>query len=592
VIDSPAAVEAQFPDAQPLASNVRTQMETAFGQSLTEVRVHPDGLARIGETSASAVAVGQTIVFDGGAYAPSTLYGQALLAHELAHTLQQERGNTRTSSPAADEQHADQLAASAIARSRGASVSIPSVGARSGLSLRRCNNFDPDKAKEQAKAAERNVPATPPASPKQAPKADPAVTLDSGAVRKPKDDDMFVVAYGSQMIALPAKNLVYDIVVKPTEIQSQVMFGVPTVGKEGLRLLNIGGREAVMIDSGGKPKALMPAALRTIKSALGVKDIIGINTLHIHDDHIRNFEKFIIDNKIEAQHLRFPKAFEDAGKKFTQILDRLRTTDDPRLIKLGYGRGAATPFTMWDVPDTGVFDSYQLGDKHIEEYGLPEAFDKLARKKATTSNDVDRASVILKATDDETGKGVVVIGDPRGATLKELRDVLGEVVFGQIFENVEVLNGIQHHTGALTSNRDREGLEILLVEILTRNPRLTIVEQSSIQPYPGKGTPKPFMNASLIEALRQFGIGHRAGLDPEPKDPKSIGTITIDNDAKVRSAGKNIAATVGDPVLAERLERFHALDQAIKALTENERILSKPGGGPIKDQIATRTTRP
>lgn len=60
------------------------------------VRVHTD--ARAADSSravnAKAYTVGQHIVFDHGRYAPHTSSGQRLLAHELAHTVQQSKDTT------------------------------------------------------------------------------------------------------------------------------------------------------------------------------------------------------------------------------------------------------------------------------------------------------------------------------------------------------------------------------------------------------------------------------------------------------------------------------------------------------------------
>ena len=76
---------------QPLDSSARAFMEPRFGHNFAQVRVHTDGKA---EESAKAVnahayTVGHDLVFGAGRYAPGTDSGLRLLAHELAHTLQQ-----------------------------------------------------------------------------------------------------------------------------------------------------------------------------------------------------------------------------------------------------------------------------------------------------------------------------------------------------------------------------------------------------------------------------------------------------------------------------------------------------------------------
>ena len=76
---------------RPLDATTRAFMEPRFGHSFADVRVHADSQA---EDSARAVgarayAVGRHVVFASGAYAPGTAAGRLLLAHELAHVVQQ-----------------------------------------------------------------------------------------------------------------------------------------------------------------------------------------------------------------------------------------------------------------------------------------------------------------------------------------------------------------------------------------------------------------------------------------------------------------------------------------------------------------------
>src|SRR5262249_43583700 len=64
----------------------------------SRVRVHTDGKAAESARAVNALAytVGADIVFAGGQYAPSTASGQRLLAHELAHVVQQSAGGAPT----------------------------------------------------------------------------------------------------------------------------------------------------------------------------------------------------------------------------------------------------------------------------------------------------------------------------------------------------------------------------------------------------------------------------------------------------------------------------------------------------------------
>jgi hypothetical protein len=80
----------------PLPDETRADMETRFGTSFDEVRVHAGGeavqLSR--DLSAKAFTHGQDIYFGEGSYDPDSSEGQRLLAHELTHVVQQSGGQT------------------------------------------------------------------------------------------------------------------------------------------------------------------------------------------------------------------------------------------------------------------------------------------------------------------------------------------------------------------------------------------------------------------------------------------------------------------------------------------------------------------
>lgn len=76
---------------QPLDPQSRSFFEPRFGHDFGRVRVHADG--RSGEAAqavgARAFSVGRDLVFGHSEYAPHTPGGRRLLAHELAHVMQQ-----------------------------------------------------------------------------------------------------------------------------------------------------------------------------------------------------------------------------------------------------------------------------------------------------------------------------------------------------------------------------------------------------------------------------------------------------------------------------------------------------------------------
>ena len=73
---------------QPLDARTRHFMETSFGEDFGDVRVHTSRQAARA-VNARAYTVGADVVFDEGQYVPESTGGRTLLAHELAHVVQQ-----------------------------------------------------------------------------------------------------------------------------------------------------------------------------------------------------------------------------------------------------------------------------------------------------------------------------------------------------------------------------------------------------------------------------------------------------------------------------------------------------------------------
>ncbi len=83
---------------QPLDATTRAFMEPRFGHDFSSVRVHTDTSAAESalRINAAAYTVGRNIVFGADHYRPGTALGRKLIAHELAHVVQQDFGCTQT----------------------------------------------------------------------------------------------------------------------------------------------------------------------------------------------------------------------------------------------------------------------------------------------------------------------------------------------------------------------------------------------------------------------------------------------------------------------------------------------------------------
>jgi peptidoglycan/xylan/chitin deacetylase (PgdA/CDA1 family) len=91
-------------------------MESRFGHDFSQVRVHSDSKAATSAqtVNAQAYTVGHNVVFGTGRYAPSTTKGRQIIAHELAHVVQQRLGDKSLREMASrgdsDEQQAERAA--------------------------------------------------------------------------------------------------------------------------------------------------------------------------------------------------------------------------------------------------------------------------------------------------------------------------------------------------------------------------------------------------------------------------------------------------------------------------------------------------
>src|SRR4030095_10416272 len=90
----PIVHEVLLSPGQALDAATRAFMQPRFGRDFSHVRVHADELAAesAAAVGARAYTVGPDIVFARAQYSPASASGRRLLAHELAHVVQQRPG--------------------------------------------------------------------------------------------------------------------------------------------------------------------------------------------------------------------------------------------------------------------------------------------------------------------------------------------------------------------------------------------------------------------------------------------------------------------------------------------------------------------
>ena len=171
---------------RPLEAPTRAAMEKGFGHNFASVRVHTD--ARAAESAraveAHAYTVGRDVVFGAGRYQPETRAGQHLLAHELAHVVQQRGASPASASPAgaspasgapgdAYEREADR-AAEAVT---GAKTSGPLLSAPAGVQRQPADAGAGPPAEDAGTTVDAAPPPVAPAPPPAPCTPEPAATL-------------------------------------------------------------------------------------------------------------------------------------------------------------------------------------------------------------------------------------------------------------------------------------------------------------------------------------------------------------------------------------------------------------------------------
>jgi len=115
-----AAINGAKGGGQPLAAHLQRSMGREMGAEFSRVKIHQDAQAdQLNRAlQAKAFTTGQDVFFRQGAYQPESRAGQALIAHELTHVVQQNgralRVGVATSEPQIQRQISDSVLADGI----------------------------------------------------------------------------------------------------------------------------------------------------------------------------------------------------------------------------------------------------------------------------------------------------------------------------------------------------------------------------------------------------------------------------------------------------------------------------------------------
>ena len=150
----PVSIRKDLGGGRSLPGGLRTRMESAFGADFAGVRLHTDarGNALSDRLNARAFTVGHDVAFGPGEFRPGTIAGEALIAHELAHVMQQ--GGATSAAPLTKSSGGTGLLESDADRSAAAFVRQSWLGGRqvasniaprlrTGVTLSRCSKDKP-----------------------------------------------------------------------------------------------------------------------------------------------------------------------------------------------------------------------------------------------------------------------------------------------------------------------------------------------------------------------------------------------------------------------------------------------------------------
>ena len=617
-LDVPS-VSARLGSGTALESGTRVQMEQSFGRSFAAVRVHTgrDATALSQSLSARAFTVGRHIAFGAGEYRPGTLVGDALLAHELAHIVQQS-GSAGTAAGAATdpglEANADQVAALALARAAAlpfqasravaherAHAQQPSPPAASrilsaltsvqhfyrasapaslarpsgGLRLQRCKTGPKEKEEVTAGDKQWSARALEPAM--GAGQRSSTVTPEPASIlaslgdnwsRLP-DDHLLAVQSEDRLFLVPAHFFVSEgkepmaARATPPDPSRGPVGGLPAVGHGSLSLFNLGGT-GILFDAGGaggNTRTILPQALVALKTSLGITRIDGVLLMHTHADHVRHLVKLIEAGQIQGNRVWIWPGWEQATKgPWAKALEALR---DPSMTARGFGpTWSPTPLPVQTIGATGTeltVATLRVGNAELSM--VTRSADLAAYVGELTSGSTGTrtadASSMLTRIRVPGAPDVLVVGDLRGRTLQDIETQMAAAgtPLADWVAQVRIVVGF-HHLGNVETGTDTAGYSTLL-RALPVGQKVTVIAQAN----PNN------VNTEFVNRLTASGTD----VIIAPKaDPDTLRQVTLSQSQRVIPKGVKVYQATG--AAAEANARIALLRAASEVL--RSRVIS------------------
>jgi peptidoglycan hydrolase-like protein with peptidoglycan-binding domain len=557
-----------------LSKGVKSEMEDGFGTDFNDVKIHTDerAVSMNRQIGAQAFTNGNDIYFNEGKFNPTNSQGKFLLAHELTHTIQQ-NGSESTVQRTGDDpvtltSPLFQLAAFESVMKGELVIGRKNNGddGSSGKAVKHINHAlsllypdaedkllkDPQSyskwtvkavkrfQKEHGISVDGNVgkqtllvldayhfQESVDQITYQANLRGKVQFLDDGNWEKVNSNGQFLqIGSGNNFYFIRAEEIAYiGANINPVE----EVFGITAVGRGGTLVVSTGSGKAILIDAGygnGVSYAVYESQLQNLLSQLKIGSITSIVVTHPHNDHINALEELIARYQIRASELVIGGQFQ-FNQELQTRLRNLANGENTRL--LGYHRwDFAKQFEGARTGEYSVLAPINSGNLRISFFASEEAINKLNVKiengKKITASEIDAASVLAKISSIGSELRLVVLGDLRGQdylALEKSMDKSNPGSFTRLFQNVNVLSGMQHHLGRINNEKDFEGIMRMLEVTGGRVGELSVLVQSK-----GSKAQESFANALSRMGVTVYWTG-------TPSEGNLSGSATVNNSSEI-----------------------------------------------------------
>ncbi|MDH3972723.1 MAG: hypothetical protein OEV42_00470 [Deltaproteobacteria bacterium] len=388
---------------------------------------------------------------------------------------------------------------------------------------------------------------------------------------EPDDDDLLLIRQGHRLAILPAYGYATHVPAPGLgHSPAHPLLAVPTGGKESLRVFHMGRGKGLANDT-GTTDAVYPHAIAAVKEALKINEISGVVIKHLHEDHIRQIKRIVLEEGILAHNIYYPAVFatnpDAPGSGFAKRITALET----ELKK----SGLATNFNAIPQPENkkGYHHLHLENDVlRIDLYGLNRVFAKLREvrlKGEKPPNGIgDAASLLMFVTHKPSGIRFLDVGDVRSETLLEFERAMGKE-YRENVRNVRILLGFQHHMGKLAKTSDARGAARLVHHLHHNGGDIDIIIQS-------KDRASTFrLNQSTYRALVELGFNVHIAKEPGPGN--KVATLTVFSDGEIVRRGKGVvqSAISSNNEIQSAYRRLARLREALSIHEQSGRHLDE-----------------